>query len=161
MEIVQKRGTSGIRLRITRLHQNDDNVAQARWRVVQNRGDVPTVLFSAHHVKTVNRETIQMHTYSHSHSLPMVNWLRIVVRVGRYVVENAWVEACWVCMALLYLPSWNDAFGIETNVGAMPGGVLPCILCNTFGGADMRWEELREFSLLNESVFVWPSKIFV
>ena len=68
----------------------------------------------------------------------MVNWLRIAVSVCRYVVENAWVELCWVGIALLYTPSLSDVFGIEKRTVVMPSGLLPCILSDQFGGGDIR-----------------------
>ena len=30
----------------------------------------------------------------------MVHWLRIALSVGIYVVENAWVEMCWIAIAM-------------------------------------------------------------
>ncbi len=85
------------------------------------------------HMPGSNRKTIQMQEFSNSNWKNMTNWSRIVMCIGRYVVENVWVEACWIGIALLYTPGWNDAFGM---------------------GAGMRWDEPSEIPWSNDSTFV-------
>ncbi len=78
-----------------------------------------------------------------------VHWSRVVLNVGRYLVENVWVEVCWVAIALLCTPSWHEAVGLDA---VMSDRVLPCIACS--GGAAMRWEDAHVLPWPNGSITI-------
>ncbi len=78
-----------------------------------------------------------------------VHWSRVVLRVGRYVLENVWVEVCWLAIALLCTSSTlHEAVGLDA---ARSHGMLPCIACRTIGDAAMRWEDAYTLPWPNES----------